>query len=228
MTGRWDEVLATTDSFTEEQVASGGVMLSVLQSGVETHVYRGELDEARRIASLFAGIADSTDLQDQSCWRASTAALRLAEGRLEEALAAGVSTIETAATLGPNFQSVKQGVVDALEAALGLGDTAKLEELLAFVEGQLPSGQSPYLEAQGVRFRARLSGDPAGLAAAAARFRALGVPFWLAVAQLEQAEALGEDGAGQLIVETREIFERLGAAPWLERAGGVVRAEVAV
>ena len=24
MTGRWDEVLATTDSFTEEQVASGG------------------------------------------------------------------------------------------------------------------------------------------------------------------------------------------------------------
>src|SRR5258705_125597 len=83
---------------------------------------RGERDAPRRILSLFSSIEDSTDLQDQSCWRGANASLRLAEGRLEEALAAGLSTIETAATLGPNFQSVKQGVVDALEAALGLGD----------------------------------------------------------------------------------------------------------
>src|SRR5262249_56965055 len=51
MLGRWDEVLATADEFTQEQVDSGGVMLSLLESGVEVHVQRGELDEARRIYS---------------------------------------------------------------------------------------------------------------------------------------------------------------------------------
>ena len=138
-------------------------MLSVLQSGVEIHVYRGELDEARRIASLFAGIADSTDLQDQSCWRASTAALRARRGAARGgACSRRRPTIETAATLGPNFQSVKQGVVDALEAALGLGDTAKVEELLAFVEGQLALRPVAVPGGTGVRFRARLSGDRGG------------------------------------------------------------------
>ena len=36
------------------------------------------------------------------------------------------------------------------------------------------------------------------------------MPFWLAVTLLEQGEAAG-------LAEAREIFERLEAAPWLER-----------
>jgi tetratricopeptide (TPR) repeat protein len=219
MTGRWDEVLPITNAFTQEQADSGGVVLSVLQSGVETNVYCGELDEARRISSLFSQIENSSDLQDRASWLCAQASLALAEGRLEDALAAGEGTIETAATLGYNFQGIKQGVTDALEAALALGDSAKVDELLAWIEQVPPSGQSPYLEAQGLRFRARVDGDPAGLAAAAARFRGLGVPFWEAVAQLEQAEALGGIEASPLLVEARSIFERLGAVPWLERCG---------
>jgi class 3 adenylate cyclase/tetratricopeptide (TPR) repeat protein len=227
MTGRWDELLATVDTFTQEQVESGGVVLSVLQSGVETHVYRGEVDEARRIITLFSKLEDSSDVQDRATWFGVKATLRLAEGRLEEALAAGETTLETAATMGYNGQSVKQGVTDALEAAIRLGDTAKVEELLAVIEQVPPSGQSPYLEAQRLRFRARLAGDPAGLASAAARFRALGVVFWHAVAQLEQAELVGGDEGASLLAEARSTFERLGAAPWLERAGapaGIVAA----
>lgn len=37
------------------------------------------------------------------------------------------------------------------------------------------------------------------------------MPFWLAVTLLEQGEAAG-------VAEALEIFERLEAAPWLERA----------
>jgi tetratricopeptide (TPR) repeat protein len=221
MMGRWDEVLATTGPFTQEQAESGGVVLSVLQSGVEMNVYRGELEEARRINSLFSHIEDSSDLQDRACWFGAQAALALAEGRLEDALAAGEATIETAPTMGHNFQSTKQGVTDALEAALTLGDNTKVEELLTWIEQVPPSGQSPYLEAQRLRFRARLAADPAGLASAVAGFRSLGVPFWEAVAQFEQGELTGGADGAQLIAGARATFERLEARPWLERTDGV-------
>ena len=220
MTGGWDEALATADEFTQEQVDSGGVVLSLLQSGVEIHAYRGELDEARRIYAMFDRLEGSTDIQDRSMRLAATAALSRAEGRLEEAYAAGRETIETAATLSPSFQGVKQGVVDALEAALALGDTPKVEELLAWIEQLAPATRPPYLDAQALRFRARLSGDAAGLAAAAAGVSARGVPFWLAVTQLEQALLLGDGDAAELLgAEARTTFERLQATPWLERAG---------
>jgi class 3 adenylate cyclase/tetratricopeptide (TPR) repeat protein len=230
MLGRWDEVLATTDTFTEEQVQSGGVVLSVLQSGVEAHCHRGELDAARRIFAMFSSLEDSTDVQDQGVFLAATAALRRAEGRLEDALAAGAATIEVAApTMGAAFQGVKHGVVDALEAALALGDTARAEELLALYDELPPAQRPPFLEAHTVRIRARMTGDPAGLADAAARFRSMNLPFWLAVTQVEQAEALGPGRAAEaLLGEARTTFERLGAAPWLERADALRRAPVAV
>jgi class 3 adenylate cyclase/tetratricopeptide (TPR) repeat protein len=227
MLGRWDEVLATADEFTEEHVHSGGVVLSVLQSGVEAHCHRGELDEAQRLFGMFSWLEDSKDVQDRGSWLAATAALRRAEGRLEEAVAAGAGTIEIAPTMGPAFQGVKAGVVDALEAALALGDVAKAEELLGFIE-ELPAGQRPpFLEANAIRIRARMTGDTAGLADATERFRSMSMPFWLAVTQVEQAEALGAGAAEALLGEARAAFERLGAAPWLERVGATA-AKVAV
>ena len=224
MLGRWDEVLAAREEFTPEQINSGGVVLSLLQAGVEINCHRGELDDARRLYSLFARLDDSTDVQDRSARLAVTAALRRAEGRLEEALEAGAATIETAEILGSSFQGVKHGVVDAFEAALALGNTERATELFAFVDELSPAVRSPYLDAHVLRLRARRDGDAKGLAAVAARFRALNIPFWLAVALVEQAEV--EDGpeVGGLLAEAREIFERLGAAPWLERAGGARQA----
>ena len=48
------------------------------------------------------------------------------------------------------------------------------------------------------------------------------MPFYLAVSELEHAEWLAEQGRAEeaepLLAEAREIFERLGATPWLERA----------
>jgi hypothetical protein len=46
-------------------------------------------------------------------------------------------------------------------------------------------------------------------------FRTLGLPFWLAVALLEQADLTGDRAS---LDEARSIFEALKATPWLERA----------
>ena len=65
-------------------------------------------------------------------------------------------------------------------------------------------------------------GDEERFKAAAGGFREYGIPFWLAVTQLEHAESQAAssraDEAARLVEEAREIFTRLGATPWLERA----------
>jgi len=225
MLGRWDDVLATREEFTQEQIDAGAVVLSLLQSGLEIYCQRGELDEAKRLMAQFARIHESTDVQDRSVSLASTAAVRRAEGRLEEAVEAGSAALECAEVLGAYHQGVKHAVVDGLEAALALGDTARADKLFAFVDALQPGERPPYLDCHVQRLRARQAGDAKGLAASAARFRALGIPFWLAVTLLEQADVLG-DGAESARIrdEAAEIFQRLGATPWLGRAADRVEA----
>jgi hypothetical protein len=105
-------------------------------------------------------------------------------------------------------------MVQALEALLGLGDRARAEELLEEIEALKPGVRPPYLEAQALRFRARLDSDPSGYEAAAERFRELSLPFWLAVTLLEHGELTGDESS---LAKAREIFEGLKATPWLER-----------
>ena len=68
-----------------------------------------------------------------------------------------------------------------------------------------------------------------GFKQAEAIFREFGIPFWLAMTQVEHAEWLVAQGrpedAGRLVEEAHATFERLEAAPWIER---VSRLEVAV
>ena len=108
----------------------------------------------------------------------------------------------------------------------------------SFVE-QLPRGKRPqYLEAHARRFRARLAaaeGQPTEaeqrFKRAAAQFRELAAPFWLAVTLLEYGEWLAGEGRGAesrpLLDEARELFERLAATPWLERLALVAGREEA-
>jgi len=170
---------------------------------------------------MFSRLEESTDVQERSCYLCSRASLRRAEGRPQEALADGEATIELGRTLGIAAQAVKQGLVEALEAAFALGEAAKIEELLTSIETVPAGSRPPYLDAQARRFRARLAGDGAGYEAAAEQFRELGIPFWLAVTQLEHAEWLVGQGqpsqAEPRFAEAIEIFERLDARPWLER-----------
>jgi class 3 adenylate cyclase/tetratricopeptide (TPR) repeat protein len=218
MLGRWDEALDTAEEFTQDQVDAGGTVLSFLQSAVEIYVNRGEIEGARRVFAMFAALAESSDLQERSCYLATQASLERAGGRPREALAHGEAAIETGRTLGITAQSVKQGIVEAVEAALSLGESAKVEELLALVESTPSGTRPPYLDAQASRFRARLDADPSGFVSAAATFRELGLLFWLAVALLEHGELTGDTDS---LDEARALFAELKATPWLQRVDGV-------
>ena len=229
MLGRWDEALATAAEVPEEKL-SDALTMSLLASVLEIHVHRGDPAEARRVLSLFGHLEDAGDVQDRAGYLGASAVVLRAEGRLAEALTAGVNAAELSkASFGIATQTVKQGLVEALEAALGLGEQERAEELLATLDA-IPRGLlPPYLEAHAHRYRARLSdaGESAAesFAAAAACFRELGIVFWAAVTQLEHAEWLATtgdgDAAGQLLAAAHETFERLRATPWLERLAAV-------
>jgi class 3 adenylate cyclase/tetratricopeptide (TPR) repeat protein len=225
MTGRWDEAVDTASEVPMEQLRTSGQLASALTGLLEVNLHRGQLSDAREFLSEFAHLEGSMDLQDSSIHAAARAALDHAEARYSSALEQGVVAVQTARMHGMGFQAVKQGFVWAVEAALALGKSDRADELLTTVEELPPGIRPPFLEAHVHRFRARMADDEVGYKAAAGGFREYNFPFWLAVAQLEHAEWLAAHGRGAeaepLLTEAREIFERLQAIPWLERADRV-------
>jgi ATP/maltotriose-dependent transcriptional regulator MalT len=198
------------------------------QIACEIEALRGRIDEARKALTLIARSESSADVQRQAMYKANASALRFAEQRYEEALTDGEHAFEARRTLWSHHVSVKTGFVYAAEAAFALGNPEKVEELVAQVESLRPGELQPFLRAHAARFRARLSvlrgaADSAdhGFRQAESIFREFGIPFWLAVTQLDHAEwlALGEgpEEGEPLLAEARETFDRLGAKPWLER-----------
>ena len=220
MLGRWDEALSVTNELTEEQTRSGGMFLSLLSGPLEIHLQRGDPSEAQRLYSLFSGLEESSDVQERVCFFGATAALERAAGRLREALDTGLKVEEGREILGISHQAIEQGLVEALEAAVAIDDRERAEQLLVQLDAMPPGRRPPFLDAHMHRFRGRLAGDPVELDAAAERFREIGIPFWLAVTLLEHGELTGDE---EPLTEAREIFERLGAQPWIERAGALAR-----
>jgi len=226
--GDWDEALAMFAGLPLDEWEQSRQAFSsspFLHATVGAH--RGTPDEARLIVDRFEAMGTSADVQERAAYRCAQARLSLCRGDLREALDGAEQAYSAHVEFGFGAETVKEAFVIAGEAALELGDTSKVEELLVGVEDLPPGRNTRFLRAHTSRFRARLAGgdDPAaaerGFAAAAALFREIGMPFYLAVVQLEHAELLAASGraeeCGPLLTEAREIFERLGAIPWLER-----------
>jgi class 3 adenylate cyclase/tetratricopeptide (TPR) repeat protein len=226
MTGRWAEALAAFGEVPEAQARTSVVLDTPLTSILEIYIHRGELQQAQGLLTLYRHVESSTDVQDHSIYAGARAALLRAEGHHADALRAGEEAFAAASELTAGFQSVKQGFVEAVEAALALDERDRARELLLVVESMPPGLRPPYLEAQASRLRARLAGtegdaSESGFKSAAGVFREYGVPFWLAVTLLEHAEWLlargRRDDAEPLLAEASELFGRLEAKPWLER-----------
>ncbi len=225
MLGRWDEALARLQEIPEEQLGTDAQLISPLSGPLDIYLRRGEVDDARRLLARYASLEGVSDVQASGAHEAASAAVRFAEGDAIGALALAELGLETRASLGISAQNVKHAFQQALDAALAVGDRAKAEELLAIVEEQPAGLRPPLLDATAHRFRARLAGDDPGadrqFTSSAAQFRALELPFHLAVVQLEHGEWLmargRPDDARRLVAEARETFERLRATPWLKR-----------
>jgi tetratricopeptide (TPR) repeat protein len=219
MLGEWDEVAARAAEVDSDAVASVGMLLLPV---VMVECARGDVRGARsRVDGSSLGSAE--DPQGRVGHALAEAHVLRAEGRLSEALAAAELGIEAKSHMGTTFLSVKLCFVEGLEAAFALGDTGRVEELLAVIDDLRPGDRSPLLEAHAHEFRARLTGDEGEYRAAIGLFRELEMVFDLAVTLLEHGEATGSEAS---LAEAREIFERLGAAPWLERASAGVEVSV--
>jgi hypothetical protein len=205
--GQWDAGLAREVEFGGEGDASLMTPLVIAECA------RGDVERARSRVDSYSHLKASDDLQARFGYLFAEAHVLRAEGKPREAL----ESLEPVFTggMGITFLTVKLSLVEALEAAFELGDTRKLEELLGSIEALRPGDRPRLLAAHARRFRSKLDGDEAGYRAAQAVFRELELPFWLAVTLLEHGEATGN---APLVAEARELFAKLGATPWLERA----------
>jgi class 3 adenylate cyclase/tetratricopeptide (TPR) repeat protein len=230
--GEWDEVLDTAEGMPRDQIEDNRVAYNGFLCSIPSiRVRRGELDEAKTSHAIFADAETSDDMQERATAAAGAAIIARAEGRLEDAQRDAERALEARMELGIGHEAIKDAFVEAVEAAISLGKVEEAEKILSLAAAIPPGRQSPYLDAQSRRLRARISSlqgdtdlvEPA-YKSAIGMFRELETPFWLAVALLESAEWLvrqGRDDAKPLLDEAREGFERLRAAPWLDRVEAV-------
>jgi class 3 adenylate cyclase/tetratricopeptide (TPR) repeat protein len=225
MSGRWEEALAMYEELPEDQLRTTALLASVLSGVLEILIHQGRIEEARSLFALPDYFLHVPELQDRAIYAGAHAALLHAEGLYREAFEAGAEAARYTVDLGAGQQGVKQGLVWAVASALALGENAPADELLSAIEELPPGLRPPFLEAQAHRFRARMNDEEAGFKTAAGGFREYNFPFWLAVTELEHGEWLVRHDraadAESLFAESRAIFERLEARPWLERAAQV-------
>jgi class 3 adenylate cyclase/tetratricopeptide (TPR) repeat protein len=238
LTGRWSEAFSLLNYVPEERlVETTGTFLMALP---EPLVAQGRLEDARHLLTLHARWESATDIQQRTAYGTAESVVFYAEGKPREARTAAEEVLATVLPIRPADQAVKIAFPQALEAALALGERERAEQLLATIEALPPGRLAPSLRAHAARFRARLAAADGekrkaerAFATATSICREYSMPFYLAVTLTEQAEWLVADNRGAdaepLLSEAREIFERLGATPWLgrvESAESVPRAQV--
>jgi len=218
--GRWDEALERAAQIPEDHLQET-TTLSLLESVVQIRIARGDPAEARRVLGLYP--ETSTDVQERCSVLVARADVLRAEGRLDDALAAGLECLDAQAggTEAGVFstQHGKQAFQLVVEVLVELGRRGEAAEWVARYDRVPPGLRPPLVEAQAHRLRALLASDASGYARAAEALGELGFPFWAAVARLEQGELLdaGEERE-RLLASARAEFERLGAQPWIDRA----------
>ncbi|HEY2072349.1 MAG TPA: hypothetical protein VGG88_02105, partial [Gaiellaceae bacterium] len=188
---------------------------------------RGEVALARQefekeVAERPEGWEDQVQVRAAATGR--DAEILLAEGRPAEALVRAEESLGESTTMGLHYFAPTLDI--ASDAALRLGNEAKLIELLARVEA-IPTGhRTPELNHAAASVRARLAvvrGEDAAedFVDAEKIMRELGWPFFLARTLVEYAEWLTATGratdAEPILVEAAEILTPLRATAWLDR-----------
>ena len=229
--GNWQELDATDEEIAE--VLEAGIRARLDPMAVLPRVYlnTGRLERLKRLFELLPD-QPSAEVQDIAAHALALSARARAEGRLADALAKSEDVLAQTEELGVEHPSSRMAFADALETAFALEDFESIERRLEKFRQLPPADRLPSWNAQALRSEALLAAragesDDADrkFRQAAALLREIGTRFWLASVLLEHGEWLVESGradeAEPLLAEAREIFERLGAAPWLERLDAI-------
>ena len=224
--GNWDELEFTDEEIVERLEAGTRARLDVIAVLPSLYLKTGRLDRLQWLVERLPEA--SAEVQDTAGHALAEAAHARAEGRLADAVAKVDEVLAMQDELGFEHPMFRMAMVDSLETAYELGDLDSVARRLEEFRQRRPADQLPFGVGQARRFEALLAARSGDSERAEERFRAaaemlreISARFYLAVVLLEHGEWLAEPGqadeAEPLLTEAREIFERLGAAPWLER-----------
>ncbi|TML31629.1 MAG: hypothetical protein E6G24_11660 [Actinobacteria bacterium] len=224
--GNWSELEVTDEEIVERLEAGTRARLDVISVLPSLYLNTGRLDRLQWLVERLPEA--SAEVQDTAGHALADAAHARAQGRLADALAKVDEVLAMQDELGFEHPMFRLALVDSMETAYELGDLDSVARRLEEFRQRRPADQLPFGVGQARRFEALLaarSGDgeraEERFRAAAEMLREISARFYLGVVLLEHGEWLAEGGtadeAEPLLAEAREIFERLGAAPWLER-----------
>jgi predicted ATPase/class 3 adenylate cyclase len=224
--GNWDELEAADEEIVERLEAGTRARLDVISVLPSLYLKTGRLDRLQWLVERLPEA--SAEVQDTASHALAEAADARANGRLADALAKVDEVLAMQDELGFEHPMFRMALVDSLETAYELGDLDSVARRLEEFRQRRPADQLPFGVGQARRFEALLAARSGDSERAEERFRAaaemlreISARFYLGVVLLEHGEWLAEAGkadeAEPLLVEAREIFERLQAAPWLER-----------
>ncbi len=156
--GEWSEAADVSTLISEAELREAvGDLLSLLLAA-EMHIHRGEIHEFRRLLPMFERMATSSDVQERSCFLIARASSSRADGRFDDCLADAEQVMTFGLELfGPGSQTYKAAFVEAVEAAFGQGNLARVEALLGDADRLRPGERPPSSQAHAARFRARLA-----------------------------------------------------------------------
>ncbi len=216
--GEWDDAASLAGS-----IEGRGLGPSIgFAPTIRLHVERGELERARSLLEAHGTLRTSSDLQARASSLEADALACRGEGRYADALAAAEEAIGLWRGIGEqHYAALTLG--EAVLAAFDAGAVDRVEQFLELVRAWPRVERRPLLDAVEALILARLlvaRGEPAEaeFADAVERFRRLELPFWEAVARLEDGRARGD---AEQLARAEATFERLGALPWLERVRAV-------
>jgi tetratricopeptide (TPR) repeat protein len=218
--GRWDDALAN-----DTAVRAKSDDLWAVQSAVHIpHLLVPRGDRAA-LAALMPILEQGTEWAENDMMAKGCRAM--IEREAGEPKAALADALEASlATISSSFSHTPLEFGEAVECALAANEPDVIAELLARADELQPVQLIPLLDAEAMRARAHLAvarGDTTAAAQWFRRsidlFRELSTPFYLARAQLQYAELLGDTADARAIRdEAAATFEALGAVPWLARA----------
>jgi tetratricopeptide (TPR) repeat protein len=231
--GDWEAAVATAGEIADPEDEPDAGVGAAIAAGwlIRIHLARGESARAEELAAtLWEPFVASSDVQTAVSAASVFSTIELGAGRFAEALERAEAGLVHRGELGPNHSALRSCWVNAIRAALALGDHDTAERVFDLMALRPAGHLQVFVRAHLAWFRAAIAaargaieGVDSGYREAAAMLGGAGLVFEGAVVQTEHLEWLVRSGRGEeepareLAADAQAVFERLGAAAWLER-----------